>query len=116
MIIDFNTIAETTVSCMHGGTGEITAKMYTDPHRSVTPCRIHAGGEIGLHTHETADEICYVLYGTGVALCDGAEEPLYTDVCHICPKGASHAIRNTGMTDLVLLSVTIEHKSKEATV
>ena len=108
MKIDFNTIPERTVPCMHGDAGEMTAKMYMDPQRKIIPCRIHAGGCIGLHAHDTSDDINYVLYGTGVAVCDGVEEMLSTDVCHICPKGSSHMIKNTGETDLVLLTVVTE--------
>lgn len=108
MIIDFNAIPENTAPCPHGGEGECTAKTYSDPQRKIIPCRIHAGGSIGLHSHDSSEEICYVLYGNGIAVCDGIEEPLYTDTCHICPKGASHAIKNTGMTDLVLLTVITE--------
>ena len=108
MVIDFNAIPEHTGPCMNSGTGELTAKMYMDPQRKVIPCRIHAGGSIGLHSHDTSDDINYVLYGTGVAVCDGIEEPLHTDVCHICPKGSSHMIKNTGETDLVLLTVVVE--------
>jgi len=109
MIIDFNAIAENTASCPHGGEGELTAKAYADPKRKIIPCRIHPGSAIGLHSHDSSEEICYVLYGSGIAVCDGVEEPLYTDACHICPKGSSHAIKNTGLTDLVLLTVIIEH-------
>lgn len=108
MIIDFNAIPERTAPGMHGGTGELTAKMYMDPQRKIIPCRIHPGGSIGLHSHDTSDDVNYVLYGTGVAICDGVEEPLFTDVCHICPKGSSHAIKNTGETDLVLLTIVTE--------
>ena len=108
MIIDFNAIPERTAPCPHGGEGEFTAKTYADPQRRIVPCRIHPGASIGPHSHDTSEEILYVLYGNGIALCDGMEEPLYTDVCHICPKGSSHSIKNTGMTDLVLLTVITE--------
>ena len=108
MRIDFNAIPEKTMQGLHGGAGEMTAKMYTDEQRKVIPCRIHPGGSIGLHRHETSDEICYVLYGTGIATCDGTEEPLAADVCHICPKGSEHSIVNTGIFDLVMLTVVVE--------
>lgn len=108
MRIDFNLIPSTTAACPHGGEGELTAKFYSDGARKVIPCRIHAGGSIGAHRHDSGEEICYVLYGQGVAYCDGVEEPLTTDVCHICPKGSEHRIVNTGLADLVLLTVIVE--------
>ena len=105
MTINFNTLPPQTLPGMHGGTGEMTAILHEDEMRKIIPCRIHAGGSIGMHAHEDSDEINYVLYGTGIATCNGVEEPLFTDVCHICPKGASHSITNTGESDLVLLTV-----------
>lgn len=108
MRIDFNEMSARTVSGMNGGTGEMTAKLFADAARKIIPNRIHAGGSIGLHCHETSDDINYVLSGTGVAVCDGEEELLFTDVCHICKKGSSHRIVNTGSEDLVLLTVVVE--------
>lgn len=108
MRIDFNQIPASTTPCPHGGEGELTAKFYSDGARKVIPCRIQAGGSIGLHRHDSSEEICYVLYGQGIARCDGAEELLSTDVCHICPQGSEHSIVNTGLADLVLLTVVVE--------
>ena len=105
MRIDFSFIPESSQAGMHGGAGEITSKVYEDSSRKVTPCRIHPGSSIGMHSHENGSEICYVLYGTDFAVCDGVQEPLSTDICHICPKGSSHSITNTGLTDLVMLMV-----------
>ena len=107
MRIDFNEISDMKIPGMHGGTGEMTARMYEGGGLKVIPCRIHPGGSIGMHRHENGDDINYVLYGTGVAVCDGKEEILATDVCHICPKGSEHSITNTGMTDLVMLTVVM---------
>lgn len=108
MRVDFGNIADQKVLGMNGGVGEMTARMYADGDKKVIPCRIHPGGSIGLHTHDRSEEIDYVLFGSGVASCDGVEELLSTDVCHICPVGASHSIVNTGVTDLVMLTVVIE--------
>ena len=71
-------------------------------------CRIHPGGSIGLHSHPASDDLNFVLAGTGAALCDGQEEPLAPGVRHVCKKGGSHSIRNTGEGDLVLLTVVVE--------
>ena len=59
-------------------------------------------------TRRASDDINYVLAGTGKAVCDGKEELLTTGTCHICKKGSSHSILNTGETDLVLLTVVVE--------
>ena len=108
MLINFNEIAERTTSGMNGGTGEMTAKMFMDEQEKIIPCRIHAGGSIGLHKHNTSDDINYVISGMGKAVCDGVEELLTAGTCHICKKGSEHCLENTGNEDLVLLTVVVE--------
>lgn len=108
MRIDFNEINEVTVPGMNGGTGEMSARMHMSERGKIIPCRVHPGGSIGTHRHETSDDVNYVLSGTGVATCDGVEEPLAAGVCHVCPKGSEHAIVNTGDDDLCLLTVVVE--------
>ena len=83
MLIDFNETKEITIPGMNGGS-------------------------IGLHKHETSDDINYVLSGTGKAICDGQEEILKAGTCHICKKGSQHSIENIGNDDLVLLTVVVE--------
>lgn len=108
MLVDFNEIKEITMPGMNKGTGTMTAKMYMDEQGKIIPCAIHAGGSIGLHKHETSDDINYVLSGYGKAVCDGQEEELLPGTCHICKKGSERSIANTGNDDLVLLTVVVE--------
>ena len=108
ILIDFNEIKEMKVSRMNGGTGEMTAKMYMDEFGKIIPCHIHTGGSIGLHKHETSDDINYIISGSGIAVCDGKLEVLRAGACHICRKGSEHSIVNTGNEDLVLLTVVVE--------
>lgn len=108
MLIDFNKIKEITIPGMNNGTGAMTAKMFMDEQGKVIPCSIHPGGSIGLHKHETSDDINYILSGSGKAVCDGTEEILSAGICHICKKGSEHSIVNTGSEDLVLLTIVAE--------
>ena len=108
MRIDFNEQQEVAVLGMNGGEGQVIARMYVGKGGKIIPARLPAGSSIGLHAHPTSDDVNYALAGEGVALCDGEEERLSAGVCHICPKGSSHAIRNTGAGDLVLLTVVVE--------
>lgn len=108
MLIDFNTIKEITLPGMNNGTGEMTAKMYMDENGKIIPCTILKGGSIGIHKHETSDDINYVLSGSGKAICDGKEEILNAGCCHICKKGSEHSVINTGDDDLVLLTIVVE--------
>ena len=87
MLINFNEIPERTAPGMNNGTGEMTAKMFMGKNGKIIPCRIHTGGSIGKHKHETSDDINYVLSGTGKAVCDGEVEMLTAGCCHICKKG-----------------------------
>ena len=107
MNINFNDIPTSTMTGLHGGEGDVVAKIYACDKGKVIPCRIQPGASIGLHRHESETELCYVLYGTGVACCDGAEEALATDICHICPAGSEHTITNTGSVELVMLTFAV---------
>lgn len=108
MLINFNEISEHTLSGMNNGTGKMCAKMYMTASEKVIPCRIHVGGSIGTHKHETSDDINYILSGTGKAICDGKVEILTAGCCHICKKGSEHSIINTGNEDLCLITVVVE--------
>lgn len=108
MLINFNEKEEITCPGMSGGTGVMSTQMYMDADGKIISCRIHKGGSIGLHTHETSDDINYILSGTGKAVCDGTEELLTAGCCHVCKKGSSHTIINTGDNDLVMLTVVVE--------
>ena len=102
MNINFNEIPTETLTALHGGAGDVVAKVYRGELGTVMPCRLQPGASIGLHRHEGV-EFCYVLYGAGKVICDGKEEPLFIDACHICPAGSEHSIINTGEAELVLL-------------
>lgn len=108
MRIDFNDIKEITMPGMNNGTGMMTAKLFMDTDGKIIACRIHPGGSIGEHRHETNDDINYIISGEGKAVCDGHEERLRAGCCHVCKKGSSHSIENTGDEDLVLLTVVVE--------
>lgn len=108
MLVNFNNMEEIIIPGMNDGTGMMSAKMHVDEQGKMILCSIHPGGSIGLHRHETSDDINYVLSGTGKAVCDGKEEILTANTCHICKKGSEHSILNTGNEDLVLLTVVTE--------
>lgn len=108
MLINFNEMQEHTYQGMNNGTGMMSAKMYMDKNCKIIPCTIHVGGSIGMHRHETSDDINYVVSGTGKAVCDGEEEILVPGVCHVCRKNSEHSIINTGNNDLNLITVVVE--------
>lgn len=88
MIIDFNKTKELIVFGMNNGSGDMSAKMYIDNEGEIIPCAIHVGGSIGLHKHNTSDDINYIISGSGKAICDGKEEILTKDTCVIFARKA----------------------------
>lgn len=107
MQIDFNKIDSMTIPGMNGGTGMMTAQMYNNDNYRIIPTTIHPGGSIGDHCQSSGDDLNYIISGTGKAVCDGVEEELKPGVMHICPKGSSHSISNTGEEDLVMLTIVV---------
>lgn len=108
MLIDFNRMGEMEIPGMNGGTGTMSCRMFNDERYRIIPTRIHPGGSIGEHVQESGDDLNYVIDGTGLAICDGEEEPLAPGVMHICPQGSTHGIKNTGENDLVILTVVVK--------
>ena len=105
MRITFAGVTEMGIAGLNGGSGTTYARMAMTPNGKAMVSRLPAGASIGEHGHPTSCEVNYVLAGTGIARCDGAEEPLEPGVCHWCPRGSRHAIANTGTSDLVLFTV-----------
>lgn len=108
MLIKFDDIQEITMPGMNNGTGMMSAKMFIDNADKIISCSIHKGGSIGMHRHDTSDDLNFVISGTGKAICDSTEEILSAGSCHICKKGSEHSIVNTGDGDLVLFTVVVQ--------
>lgn len=108
MLIDFNHISKVVIPNLNGGSGEVSARMSIFKNGKIITSVIPAGASIGMHRHETSDDINYVLSGSGTAVCGGKEEKLTAGTCHLCPKGESHSILNDGTEDLVLFTVVTE--------
>ena len=108
MMIVFDEMKEMIVPNLNGGMGSVAAKLFLDERGKIMMSRIPQGASIGMHTHEHSSEINYVVSGQGIAVCRGEEEALRAGVCHYCPQGDSHSIRNTAKEDLVLFTVVTE--------
>ena len=76
--------------------------------------RLHAkitlppGASIGAHVHENETELFYVLQGQGEILQDGAWLPLLPGDATSTGGGQSHALRNTGDADFVLIATIVK--------
>ena len=107
MLIDFHEIKEMTIENMNNGEGKITAKIYKNEQGKIIPCTLHKGNSIGLHKHDTSNDINYIISVHGKTICDGQEEILKTGTCHICKK-SEHSIINTGNENLVIITIVAE--------
>lgn len=105
MIIDFDSLEQTVIPNFKNGDGFVTAAAHIDSSGKIMRVRIHPDSSIGMHTHETNYEVCFIISGKGKAVFNGTEETLAPGVCHYCPKGESHTLINTGDEDLVFFAV-----------
>jgi quercetin dioxygenase-like cupin family protein len=108
MFIDFNELQKMTIPGINNGTGKMTCWMFNDDKYRIISTRIHRGGSIGRHTQDSGDDLNYIIFGSGKAICNGKEEDLKTGVMHICPQGSEHSIINTGYDDLVMLTIVVK--------
>lgn len=76
MLIDFDSMEEVCIPNLNGGHGAVSAKMIVHKNGKIMLARIPEGASIGIHKHETSDDINYVISGTGKAVCDDREEKL----------------------------------------
>ncbi len=69
---------------------------------------VPAGSDIGVHTHQADNEEIYiVISGHGVMAVDGEEFPVGPGHVIINRPGGTHALRNTGDTELRMVVVEV---------
>ena len=61
---------------------------------AVLACELEAGGSVGAHLQQAADEIVVVTDGVGTALVDGEAQALHPGAVVWLPLGAQLAIEN----------------------
>ena len=90
----------------HGGPGETTAyPFFKDEAAMPFEFRrrvLHAGAGIGFHQHDK-DEIYYIISGNGIYTLDGQDYPVGPGNAMLTRPGSTHALRQAGDEDLVLL-------------
>ena len=68
--------------------------------------RYLVSGRVDTHSHEYAEQLYYILSGTGLATSEGVRHRLAAGTVLYMPPGVDHAIENTGDKDLVFAIVT----------
>ncbi|MGN0940539.1 MAG: cupin domain-containing protein [Selenomonadaceae bacterium] len=101
MVIDFPNMEEAAMPHFKGGEGTMHAKAHADEINRIMRIRMVPGSSVGEHTHDTSSEIIFALSGEAVAICDGKEEVVKAGMCHYCPKGHTHSMKNVGTEDFV---------------
>jgi mannose-6-phosphate isomerase-like protein (cupin superfamily) len=69
------------------------------------------GGATPPNSHTAADEIFYVLSGTGEAVCNGQSTTIRSGHSLIVHAGSEHVVRNTGRERLYCLTTMIPDES-----
>ena len=72
-------------------------------HQSLAEATLAPGACTEAHAHPRAEEIYYVLAGTGLMAVAGEVRPVGPGDAVALPPGVPHQIRNTGAVDLVFL-------------
>ncbi len=98
---------------MRGGTGSVAIRHLFKKDEITAKTRLCAvltlppGASIGTHQHEGEDELYYITKGTGV-LDDGTTRTTVREGDAVLTgRGETHAIANTGSTDLEILAVIV---------
>ncbi len=90
----------------HEGTGVTTAYPFfadlKDLRLVFRKRALHPGASIGVHAQED-DEIYYVISGTGEYTLDGKTTAVSAGTALLTRRGSTHALRQTGKNDLVVL-------------
>jgi len=98
---------------MRGGAGTVQIAHAAAKGALPPGLRLHAkltlppGAGIGEHAHENETELFYVLQGQGEMLDGGVWAPLFPGDATSTGGGQSHALRNTGEADFVVMATIV---------
>ncbi len=105
MLISFDAMPPVAVPHFKDGDKEALIQKFEDENGKILILTLQPEASIGFHIHKTSSEMIYVLSGSGTVTGDGSPETLGPGLCHYCPKGHGHSIRNDGTEDLVMFAV-----------
>ncbi len=105
MLIDFASIDESVIPNFKGGDGDFHTRIFERDGNKVMSAPRPAGPANGLHTPSGHCEVIIGLSGRGTAICDGVSEEVSAGMCHYCPEGSTHTLRNEGPEDLAFYAV-----------
>jgi uncharacterized cupin superfamily protein len=104
----------------HGGIGDLdwievlnTNDLPNRALKFIHDDRLPPGASVGNHQHESDEEYYYILTGEGQMILDGQTYEVGAgDITAVFP-GGSHALKNTGKTDMRFLVICVEATNPE---
>lgn len=73
---------------------------------AITLVHGEAGSEQPMHSHPEAEQVYVIVAGTGLMRVGDEQQEVVPGTLAFVPRGAKHAIRNTGSEPLVYVSAT----------
>lgn len=98
---------------MFCGEGELTLEILVEPMylkeemKMFNRMTFPPGASLGLHDHTGNFELYYILSGQGTAIDGGKEHAVGAGDVIYTADGNTHALKNTGKEDLVMLATVI---------
>ena len=90
--------------------------LFTGKYSQLVIMSVPVGGEIGGETHETTDQIFFVVDGDGEAIVGNETFGFYEHDVVFVPAGVTHNIKNVGDEDLKLYTIYSPPVHAEGTV
>jgi mannose-6-phosphate isomerase-like protein (cupin superfamily) len=114
MIIHRNEMKVEQKTKMRGGEGTVALTHFIDVGnekniRLLAEIDLEPGASIGLHQHDGETEYFVILSGVGLVNDNGVEAPVKAGDVIITGNGASHSIKNTGASPLLLHAIIITY-------
>ena len=98
---------------MRGGEGAVTFRHFFEKDafkarvRLCTSLTLPPGASIGMHQHETEDELFVITRGTGMHNDGTGETRVSAGDATLTGRGESHAIRNDGKEPLEIVAIIV---------
>lgn len=90
--------------------------LYTGPKSQLVVMNIPPGEDIGEETHETTDQILFVVAGEGEAILNEESQKVRAGDAVFVSAGTKHNFKNIGNSDLKLYTVYSPPAHKDGTV
>lgn len=77
--------------------------LFTGPHSQLVVMSLKPGEEIGMETHDHADQFLRIEAGQGEAILDGKKQRISDGSAVVVPAGVKHNFVNTSKTEAMKL-------------